>query len=131
MVTDETRDNNAVLPRTDPAMAIELTPAAAARMRRFLGQRPSALGVRFGIKNRGCSGYGYTVDLADEVRPDDTVLELDGVKLVVDAKALPLVDGTRIDYARHGLDDAFVFDNPHASATCGCGESFTVAQRGG
>lgn len=111
-------------------MAIELTQSAAARMRDFLGKNPAAPGVRFGIKRTGCSGFGYTVDIARGVTDDDRVFELDGVKLVVDAKALPLVDGTRIDYAREGLNDAFVFHNPNAVAECGCGESFTVGKAG-
>lgn len=111
-------------------MAIELTPAAAARMRDFLGRRPNASGVRFGIKRTGCSGFGYTVDLAGEVTDADKVFDLDGVRLVVDAKALPFVDGTRIDYAREGLNASFVFHNPNATGECGCGESFTVDNAG-
>lgn len=111
-------------------MSIQLTPAASARMRDFLAKTPAAPGVRFGIKRTGCSGFGYAIDLASEVTPDDRVFELDGVKLVVDAKALPLVDGTRIDYARDGLNTAFVFHNPNATGACGCGESFTVAAKG-
>lgn len=111
-------------------MAIELTPSAAARMRDFLARNPAAPGVRFGIKRTGCSGFGYTVDLAKDVTGEDQVFELDGVKLVVDAKALPLVEGTRIDYAREGLNAAFVFHNPNAVAACGCGESFTVGKTG-
>ena len=96
-------------------MAIELTPAASARMRDFLGKNPAAPGVRFGIKRTGCSGFGYTVDLANEVTIADKVFDLDGVKVVVDAKALPFVDGTRIDYAREGMNAAFVFHNPNAT----------------
>jgi iron-sulfur cluster assembly protein len=111
-------------------MAIELTPSAAARMRDFLGKNPAAAGIRFGIKRTGCSGFGYTVDLASDLAVDDKVFELDGIKLVVDAKALPLVEGTRIDYTREGLNAAFVFHNPNAVAECGCGESFTVAAKG-
>ncbi len=107
-------------------MAIELTPTAAARMRDFLDKHPSAPGVRFGIKRTGCSGFGYTVDLAGEVTGADKVFDLDGIKLVVDDKALPFVDGTRIDFARDGLNAAFVFHNPNATGECGCGESFTV-----
>ena len=108
-------------------MAIELTPAASARMRDFLAKNPSAPGVRFGIKRTGCSGFGYTVDLASEVTDADKVFEIDGVRLVVDAKALPFVEGTRIDYAREGINATFVFHNPNATGECGCGESFTVA----
>lgn len=112
-------------------MAIELTPAASARMRDFLAKSPGAPGVRFGIKRTGCSGFGYTIDLASEVTAADRVFELDGVKLVVEAKALPFLDGTRIDYAREGLNTAFVFHNPNATGECGCGESFTVDARTG
>ena len=108
-------------------MAIELTPAASARMRDFLGKNPAAPGVRFGVKPHGCSGYSYTVDLAKDVTAADRVLDIDGVRLVVAEDALPLVEGTRIDYARKGMGAAFVFDNPNAVAACGCGESFTVA----
>ena len=115
--------------QTDRDMAIELTPAATARMRDFLAKNPSAPGVRFGIKRTGCSGFGYTVELASEVTDADKVFDLDGVRVVVDAKELPFVDGTRIDYAREGMNDAFVFHNPNATGECGCGESFTVATR--
>lgn len=111
-------------------MAIELTQSAAARMRDFLAKNPVAPGVRFGIKRTGCSGFGYTVDLAKEVTGEDRVFDLDGVRLVVEAKALPFVDGTRIDFAREGLNAAFVFHNPNAVAECGCGESFTVGKAG-
>lgn len=111
-------------------MSIELTPAAASRMRDFLSKSPAAPGVRFGIKRTGCSGFGYTVDLAERVSDADRVFELDGVKLVVDATALPFVDGTRIDYAREGMNSTFVFHNPNATGECGCGESFTVTDKG-
>jgi iron-sulfur cluster assembly protein len=111
-------------------MSIKLTQSAAARMRDYLARNPSAAGVRFGVKRTGCSGMGYTVDLAEEVTASDTVLDCDGVKLVVDAKALAFVDGTRIDYAREGVNAAFVFENPNAVAACGCGESFTVRAAG-
>ncbi len=111
-------------------MSIELSQTAAARMRDFLARNPAAPGVRFGIKRTGCSGFGYTVDLATDLTGEDKVFELDGVKLVVDAKALPFVDGTRIDYAREGMNASFVFHNPNAIGECGCGESFTVGKTG-
>ncbi|HET6912607.1 MAG TPA: iron-sulfur cluster assembly accessory protein [Rhodanobacteraceae bacterium] len=107
-------------------MAIQLSESAAARMRDFVAKHPGAAGVRFGIRKTGCSGFGYTVDLTDSVAEDDRVFELEGVRVVVDAKSLPFVDGTRIDYAREGLNAAFVFHNPNATGECGCGESFTV-----
>jgi iron-sulfur cluster assembly protein len=107
-------------------MNIQLTPAARQRMQNFLAERPAAAGVRFGVRKTGCSGYAYTVDIADRVDSDDRVIEQDGIKLVVDAKSLPFVDGTQIDFARDGLNAAFVFRNPNVTGECGCGESFTV-----
>jgi iron-sulfur cluster assembly protein len=108
-------------------MSISITPAASERMRHFLATTPGAAGVRFGVRRTGCSGFSYVVDLADAVSADDKTLDLDGVRLIVDAKSLPLVDGTVIDFQRQGLNAAFVFHNPNATGECGCGESFTVS----
>ena len=95
-------------------------------MQDFLAREPAAVGVRFGIKRTGCSGFGYTVDLAQAIAENDEVFEQDGLQLVVDRKALPFVDGTEIDFERNGLNATFVFRNPNATGACGCGESFTV-----
>jgi iron-sulfur cluster assembly protein len=110
-------------------MAIQLTAAARQRMQDFLAKEPGAHAIRFGIRRTGCSGFGYTVDLATEVGIEDTVFDQDGLRLVVDPKALPFVDGTEIDFQRQGLNATFVFRNPNATGECGCGESFTVDTR--
>jgi iron-sulfur cluster assembly protein len=107
-------------------MSIILTPAAQQRARQFLASQPQAVGLRFGVKRTGCSGWGYAVEIADAPRPDDTVFDVEGVQVLVDAGSLPMVDGTRIDFVRQGLNHAFVFENPNAKAACGCGESFTT-----
>ncbi len=107
-------------------MSIQITPAAYQRMQTFLASRPTAQAVRFGVRKTGCSGYAYIIDLEDFIAEDDHVVVQNGVKLVVDPKSLPLVDGTEIDFARQGLNAAFVFRNPKATAECGCGESFTI-----
>jgi len=107
-------------------MAIHLTDAARERMQDFLARQPDACAVRFGIRRTGCSGFGYTVDLETAVAGNDEVFEQDGVRVVVDRKALPFVDGTEIDFQRQGLNAQFVFRNPNATGECGCGESFTV-----
>lgn len=109
------------------SMTITITPAANERMRQFLASTPAAAGVRFGVKRTGCSGFAYVVDLADSVTADDQTVDVDGVRLIVDPKSLPLVDGTVIDFQRQGLNASFVFHNPNATGECGCGESFTVA----
>ena len=83
--------------------------AARQRMQSFLAAQPEAAGVRFGVRKTGCSGYAYIVEIADSVAANDQVVETDGVKLVVDAKSIPYVDGTQIDFARQGLNATFVF----------------------
>ncbi len=108
-------------------MNIQLTAAARQRMHNFLAERPDAAGVRFGVRKTGCSGYAYTVEIADSIATNDQVIDQDGMKIVVDAKSLPFIDGTEIDFARQGLNAAFVFRNPNVTGECGCGESFTVA----
>jgi iron-sulfur cluster assembly protein len=107
-------------------MSISITPTAGDRIRQFLAQTPGAAGVRFGVKRTGCSGFAYVVDLAEAANPGDHTLEVDGIRLIVDDKSLPMVEGTVIDFRRQGLNAAFVFHNPNATGECGCGESFTV-----
>ncbi|WP_101927075.1 MULTISPECIES: HesB/IscA family protein [Luteimonas] len=107
-------------------MSIALAPAALERARRFLAASPGALGLRFGVTKTGCSGWGYIVDLAHAEEPGDSISEQDGVRIYVDAKSQPIVDGTEIDFAQKGLNQEFVFRNPNAAAACGCGESFTT-----
>ncbi len=108
---------------------ITLAPAALERVRGYLAETPAAIGLRFGVKRTGCSGWGYTVDLARDERNGDTVFEQDGVHIRVDADSLSLVDGTQIDFLRSGLSEQFVFRNPNVAGECGCGESFTTQDR--
>ena len=107
-------------------MSVSLSPAAADRIRSFLAARGHGLGLRLAIKRTGCSGYAYVVNYAEEIGPGDTVFEDRGVKVVVDPGSLGLVDGTEVDYVKHGLNEAFKFRNPKARSECGCGESFSL-----
>lgn len=107
-------------------MSISLTEAAARRAQTFITQDPQAVGLRLGVKRTGCSGWSYQVDLARAVGEGDHVFIDRGVRVVIDAASLPLLDGVEVDYARKGLNAEFVFSNPNASGACGCGESFTV-----
>ena len=108
-------------------MGIALTQNAADRVRKQLAQRGTGVGLRLGVKKTGCSGSAYTIDFADEVTDADAVFEDHGVNVVVRREHLELMDGTRVDYVREGLNEAFRFDNPKVAGTCGCGESFTIA----
>ncbi len=107
-------------------MAIELTPVAADRVKNFLQNRGKGIGLRIGIKTTGCSGMAYVLEFVDEVNDEDAVFESEGVKVVVDPKSLVYLDGTRVDFAKEGLNEGFQFINPNAKDECGCGESFTV-----
>ena len=107
-------------------MAILLAPAALDRVRGYLAAEADAIGLRFGVRRTGCSGWGYAIEMAREQRPGDRVSEQDGVRIFVDADSLALVDGTEIDFLKSGLNEQFVFRNPNVAGECGCGESFTT-----
>ena len=107
-------------------MAITLTPAAADRVRHFLSERGHGVGLRLAVRKTGCSGFAYVVNYADTVEPEDRVFDSHGVRVLVDAKSLELIDGTEVDFVRQGLNEAFRFRNPNVRGECGCGESFSV-----
>lgn len=107
-------------------MTISLTPSAAERVKNFLHSRGHGVGLRLGVKRTGCSGFAYVVNYADDIQASDVVFEDQGVKVIVDRESLGLVDGTEVDFVKHGLNEAFKFRNPNVKGECGCGESFTV-----
>jgi iron-sulfur cluster assembly protein len=107
-------------------MGITLTPQAADHVSRYLAKRGKGLGLRLGVRTTGCSGMAYKLEYVDEPNVDDSVFEQHGVKVFIDAKSLPYLEGTQLDYGREGLNEGFRFTNPNEKATCGCGESFTV-----
>ena len=87
-------------------MSISLTPAAAERVRTFMANRGKGIGLRLGVKQTGCSGFAYVVSYADEVGARDVVFEVADVKVVIDTESIKYVDGTKIDVARPGLNEA-------------------------
>ncbi|MEJ0084787.1 MAG: iron-sulfur cluster assembly protein IscA [Pseudomonadota bacterium] len=107
-------------------MAIQLTPAAADRVKTFLASRGKGLGLRLGVRKTGCSGFAYVVNYADDSAASDLVFEDQGVKVFVDPDSLPLINGTTVDFVKQGLNEAFRFHNPNIKGECGCGESFNV-----
>ncbi len=107
-------------------MAVTLTEAAARQMARHIDKRGKGVGVRLAIKTTGCSGMAYKLEYVDELAPDDVVFEEHGVKVLVDPKSLPFIDGTELDFVREGLNEGFKFNNPREKDRCGCGESFRV-----
>jgi len=107
-------------------MSITLTERAAKHVSGFLAKRGKGVGLRVGVRTSGCSGLAYKLEFADAVNPEDVLFETNGVKVLVDPKSLPYVDGTELDYARDGLNEGFKFNNPNTKDQCGCGESFNV-----
>lgn len=107
-------------------MGITLTQQAADHISRYIEKRGKGLGLRLGVKTTGCSGLAYKLEYVDEPSADDILCEQFGVRVYIDPKSLPFVDGTQLDYAREGLNEGFKFTNPNEKASCGCGESFTV-----
>lgn len=105
---------------------ITLTPSAAAHIRSLVDQQSGIQGVRLGVKQTGCAGFGYVLDAVNEPDKDDLLFESDGAKLWVPLRAMPFLDGTEVDYVREGLNQLFKYHNPKAQNECGCGESFGV-----
>ncbi|KAF0152555.1 MAG: iron-sulfur cluster assembly accessory protein [Ignavibacteria bacterium] len=87
---------------------------------------PEEHGLRIGVKGGGCSGLTYQMGFDGEVKDSDTVIEKDGVKIIVDGKSLFYLTGTVLDFSDGLNGKGFVFNNPNATKTCGCGESFGV-----
>ena len=116
------------MPKTAPKpLTISITEDAADYVRRFAEQagKPGS-NVRVGVKGGGCSGLTYVLDLADEPAEDDKTIEEHGVKLFVDRKSYVFLAGTALEYSGGLNGKGFVFNNPNAKTTCGCGTSFSV-----
>jgi iron-sulfur cluster assembly protein len=128
--------------------ALTVTPAAAARLRALFAERPEGkLGVRVGVKTRGCNGVSYTLNWADAKGRNDEEVVVGGggaagaataagaavlsdaasaVRIFIEPTALLKIAGTVMDYREGEVVSEFVFENPNAKGTCGCGESFNT-----
>ncbi len=106
---------------------VTLTDIAASRMRDIMENADEAfIGVKIGVKNGGCAGMEYTMDYATETGPLDEVVEENGIKILIDPKAILFLIGTQIDFVTEKLSQRFVFNNPNQTDACGCGESVTI-----
>ena len=114
-------------PRRPRPQVMTVTPAAAERARALIdGRGKPTVGIRIGVRSKGCSGMSYTLEFADKQEPMDEVVESDGVRLLIDPKASLFLIGTVMDYEEEKLKSGFVFRNPNEKGRCGCGESFHV-----
>ena len=107
-------------------MAVSLSDKAAKHVANYLVKRGKGLGLRLGVRTSGCSGMAYKLEFVDEVSPEDLVFESNGVKVFIDAKSLPYLDGMELDYAREGLNEGFKFNTPNVKDQFGRGASFNV-----
>ena len=107
-------------------MAVTLTEAAARHINNYMSRRGKGVGLKLGVRTTGCSGLAYQLEYADAPPDADVSFESFGVKLFVDPKSLPYIDGTELDFVKEGLNEGFKFNNPQVKSECGCGESFNV-----
>ena len=110
-----------------PGKALSITDNAAQHIQALLAQREKpSVGIKVGIRTRGCSGLSYTIEYADEIGKYDEVVEDKGVRVLIDPKAVMFLIGTEMDYKEEKFKSGFVFSNPNEKGRCGCGESFNV-----
>jgi iron-sulfur cluster assembly protein len=107
-------------------MSVTLSEPAAQHVAGFLAKRGKGVGIRLGVKTSGCSGLAYKLEFADDALPEDLIFESHGVKVLIDPKSLPYLEGTELDYTKEGMNEGFKFNNPNVKGECGCGESFTT-----
>ncbi len=107
-------------------VGVVLSESAAKHVANFIAKRGKGVGVRVGVKTSGCSGMAYKLEFADSANDEDLIYESHGVKVLVDPKSLPYVEGMELDYTKEGLNEGFKFNNPNVKDQCGCGESFNV-----
>jgi len=103
---------------------IEVTSKAATKLRQMVEKNNPGGNLRLGVVGGGCSGLEYKFKFDSQPRPTDNVFEVEGIKVMVDPKSLGYLDGMTLDYQETLMEWGFVFKNPNATKTCGCGKSF-------
>lgn len=105
---------------------VTMTDIAAGKIQELAKEEENVLGLRVYVKGGGCSGYQYGMAFESKLSDDDTVIEKDDVKVILDSQSAPLLSGAEIDYVDSLQGSGFSVKNPNAKKTCGCGSSFAV-----
>lgn len=105
---------------------IKVTPKAVERIKHLLAKKEPTQAVKIGVRRRGCNGMSYTMEYSEKPNRLDEVVEVDGARIIIDSKAVMFLIGTEMDYINTPTREEFVFENPNAKGSCGCGESFNV-----
>jgi len=90
------------------------------------GSEPAKMYLRVGVKGGGCSGFSYTLDLTETISEQDETFNQHGIEVICDPKSLLYLDGTQVDFKDELMGRGFVFSNPNATSSCGCGSSFSA-----
>ncbi|MBO6739240.1 MAG: iron-sulfur cluster insertion protein ErpA [Phycisphaerales bacterium] len=109
--------------------AVILTEAAAREIRTIIEQQDldaESVRLRVGVKGGGCSGFSYLLDLTETQKDSDELFEQHGIKIIIDPKSLLYLGGVTVDFKDELMGRGFVFNNPNATSSCGCGSSFAV-----
>ncbi len=109
--------------------AVILTELAAKEVRTIVASQEleaDKVRLRIGVKGGGCSGFSYLLDLTETQKDTDEVFEQHGIKIIIDPKSLLYLSGVTVDFKDEIMGRGFVFNNPNASSSCGCGSSFSV-----
>lgn len=109
-------------------MSITLTETAAKEVTSIIEQQGLAkeVALRVGVKGGGCSGFSYVLDLVETSAENDEIMESHGIRVVADRRSYLYLNGTEIDFKNEVMGRGFVFKNPNATHTCGCGSSFSA-----
>ncbi|XP_042201409.1 iron-sulfur cluster assembly 1 homolog, mitochondrial [Callorhinchus milii] len=105
---------------------LTLTPLAVTKVKQLLKEKPECLGLKIGVRTRGCNGLSYTLEYTKEKGEFDEEVVQDGARVFIEKKAQLTILGTEMDYVESKLSSEFIFHNPNITGTCGCGESFHV-----
>ena len=105
---------------------VTLSDRAAKRIAKILSAEPGGTALRVSVSGGGCSGFQYGFDLDQTRAPDDLVIERSGATVLIDAISLPYVGGSEIDFVDDLIGQSFQVKNPNATASCGCGTSFSI-----